>query len=290
MQEMTAEYRGPHTVLVRKNLVNMGISQHIRCIQELANGEFILHAAGDDVSYSDRTAKIAEVIKAGAVKPSLVMSNAHVIDESGNVLGLYSNQSTISAEFHGDPTDFGSIGPAASYVIAKELVTSFLPPMPEIYGEDRVALMRAKLRNGFVYTPDALVKYRISENGVWSSTFLSELSSGEVLNRHVRRAKDYKHIMTQLIIDLDYSSREDKSNIRKKIETVIREKERTITVIEGGFIEGLVVIVAALKSAVAAKELAKIFGIRWFPFLRKIRRVLPRKPAVHPAIQVPFER
>ena len=58
MKKMAEEYDGPHKIILNRNEHNMGISQHMsKCYIELANGEIIIAAHGDDISLPNRTSK-----------------------------------------------------------------------------------------------------------------------------------------------------------------------------------------------------------------------------------------
>ena len=51
MKKMAEKYDGPHRIILNRNEHNMGISQHMsKCYIELANGEIIIVAHGDDIS------------------------------------------------------------------------------------------------------------------------------------------------------------------------------------------------------------------------------------------------
>jgi glycosyltransferase involved in cell wall biosynthesis len=54
MEEMAKNYRGPHTVLVRKTAVNRGTLQHVAEVAQQAKGKLLVLAAGDDVSKPER--------------------------------------------------------------------------------------------------------------------------------------------------------------------------------------------------------------------------------------------
>lgn len=57
MKQMVDEYKGPHKVVLNRNETNLGITRHMnRAYLELANGEIIVAAHGDDVSKPERTA------------------------------------------------------------------------------------------------------------------------------------------------------------------------------------------------------------------------------------------
>ena len=49
-------YKGPHKVILNRNNPNLGIREHCnKLLYELAKGEYILLAAGDDISAPERT-------------------------------------------------------------------------------------------------------------------------------------------------------------------------------------------------------------------------------------------
>lgn len=57
MKQMADEYEGPHKVVLNRNETNLGITRHMnKAYLELANGEIIIAAHGDDVSKPERTA------------------------------------------------------------------------------------------------------------------------------------------------------------------------------------------------------------------------------------------
>lgn len=285
MSEMVEAYNGPHRIKLIRNEQNRGISLHVRHIHEIANGEIIIHAAGDDISYPTRTTKTVQAFSKGDIKPSLVMANAHVIDDSGDIIGVYSKENDYIQEINGDPNDFSSYGAAATYAISRDLVKCFAAPIPEIYGEDRLLLIRAKLKNGYVYSPEFFVKYRISESGVWSSTFILYLSNKELIDRQKRRANDYIYIMYQLLMDLDASDRVDKVKLAENAVQVINGKKIIIDVLRNGFVKGYFSILNAAPDNIDKNELLRLFVIKWFPFVRKIKRIIFKKKQLHPAIK-----
>ncbi len=54
MQEMAASYTGLHQVIARQTAVNVGLSAHLDEVAALARGEWIVIAAGDDISLPER--------------------------------------------------------------------------------------------------------------------------------------------------------------------------------------------------------------------------------------------
>ena len=55
MQEIASQYKGPHQITLNRNQSNQGIGGHINKLMLLTKGEFIVIAAGDDISMPERT-------------------------------------------------------------------------------------------------------------------------------------------------------------------------------------------------------------------------------------------
>lgn len=293
IQEIAGAYSGPHNIRLNRNANNMGISRNVQYVHGIARGEYIIHAAGDDISYPERTTKVVEAFQAESPVPSLVMSNAHVIDEDGTILGLFSAPDQPVREIDSSPTDFTSIGGAGTYAIHRSLVATFPPPAREIYGEDRILLIRAKLMAGTAYIPDILVQYRVSRYGVWSSGFIGTLRTEELLQRQLNRAQDYIYILKQAIDDVRRVGHVRAELIINEMEAISRVKRNWVAVLSGSFATSSRGLVAELARGTATAELAKLYLMRWFPFLRRAKlRVSAlfgqtREASQHPAIQVP---
>lgn len=60
MQEMAANYRGPHAVRAVQTPRNLGLIQHVLLRGREARGEVVVVAAGDDISKPNRTAVLVE--------------------------------------------------------------------------------------------------------------------------------------------------------------------------------------------------------------------------------------
>jgi hypothetical protein len=77
------DYRGDHKILLQRNSTNLGIGNFNR-MMELAAGEFIVIAHGDDVSYPQRVERLVSTWLSSEV--SLVSSNGTLISEWGEDL------------------------------------------------------------------------------------------------------------------------------------------------------------------------------------------------------------
>lgn len=61
MRQMAAAYHGPHRVLLNRNESNLGLVKHVNRVMDLASGELIVAAAGDDVSMPERCTRTYEL-------------------------------------------------------------------------------------------------------------------------------------------------------------------------------------------------------------------------------------
>src|SRR4051812_14586565 len=55
IREVASAYSGPHLVRVNRTARNCGLCQHVNQVAELARGELIIVAAGDDISLPERS-------------------------------------------------------------------------------------------------------------------------------------------------------------------------------------------------------------------------------------------
>jgi glycosyltransferase involved in cell wall biosynthesis len=61
MQEMAAAYTGPHKIRLNRNTSNLHIGGHINAVMQIATGDLVVIAAGDDISIPQRTLRNFEV-------------------------------------------------------------------------------------------------------------------------------------------------------------------------------------------------------------------------------------
>lgn len=273
IQEIVAGYTGLHKVIINKNMKNMGISKHVRYIDEIAKGEIIIHAAGDDISYPDRSSKLVQAFLNEKIRPSLLTSNAHIINESGDIIGLLNKPLEIIRELNTDPMDSPLTGGACTFAISKELVDAFAPPLDGIYGEDRLLMFRAKLLNGTLYIPDILVKYRISRFGVWSSAFMVNLEIKDLLQRQESRARDFLLFFQQASADIKSVRHTNSFNILARLEELSRMKNNWVGVMSNGLLGSSVCLFKELKHGSLTFELFKIYTFRWFPIIRTLKLI-----------------
>lgn len=167
MQEMVAGYAGPHRIILNRNPVNVGVGQHVNRVVELASGELIVGAAGDDVSRRDRVTETMHVWLQGGKKATSIYSAVEFIDELGNSLGIRSRYQAEAGNL-GKVSEH-HIGPyGASHAFCRQLMARFEKMSDAVINEDQVIGFRSALVGALSYIDKPLVKYRIHGSSLCS--------------------------------------------------------------------------------------------------------------------------
>ena len=157
-KSVVAEYRGNHRVILRRNDSNMGINPHINIAVKETTGEFVVIAAGDDVSLPDRTEKLVRQWQSGA---SGVFSNALLIDAKGNSKGHFVRTGYKHKEDWREMVLSGTHGAwGCTFSWEKKVFDVFGNMQENILGEDAVIPFRCALLKGVAYIDEPLVHYR----------------------------------------------------------------------------------------------------------------------------------
>lgn len=81
-REMVANYRGPHSVSVRRNARNLGVAGHVNVTVPLTRGDIVVMMAGDDISCPGRVAAILDAFRRRP-QAMVLSSDFQGIDERG---------------------------------------------------------------------------------------------------------------------------------------------------------------------------------------------------------------
>lgn len=191
IESVVERYTGPHSVHINVNPINLGISEHVNQAFKIAKGEFIVFAAGDDISFPRRVCVIADRWCALDKKVSAIYSGAKLIDENGKEHGLLKVAlSDIELNTHSLITykpksgTFLLIGACAAY--AANLNHKFGDLLPNVNVEDIPLTIRASLTGGIIYIDETLLFYRQNVS-VW----LPRKLKNESFCRHRQRVLHY---------------------------------------------------------------------------------------------------
>ncbi|KND59773.1 hypothetical protein BVER_02861 [Candidatus Burkholderia verschuerenii] len=154
------DYRGPHTVRLFRNEVNLGISAHLSALVARTSGEMLFIAAGDDISRPERVERVMRVWLDSGKRHDLIATDLQDLDRDGTAhdvlrvtdLDGYRSFEAWSSE---RPHLVG-----AAHAWARRLFDAFGPIAPGIYGEDQIMAFRAIMSHGAHTLHEPLVLYR----------------------------------------------------------------------------------------------------------------------------------
>jgi hypothetical protein len=176
MRELAAAYPGPHHVVLNRNPTRRSIGGHINRIVDLARGELIVAAAGDDVSLPQRTAAVYEAWERSGRKSTSIHSDIIQIDERGNPMDrIFSStcdaQTAEMAEQRAEPLAYvQSLEPivfGCAHAFAPRLFREFGALPADVIHEDNALVFRSILAGQMTYIREALVKYRVHRDNVY---------------------------------------------------------------------------------------------------------------------------
>lgn len=160
MQRAVAGYTGPHQVRLNRNETNLGIGAHLSALAQMARGDLLVVAAGDDVSLPQRCEKLVEAWLAHERRPDLLASALADLDSEGQVHGEIVPSDlaayTSLAQWAAQPPFV--VGAAQAWT--KRLFDRFGPLPPGTVAEDLVMVFRAIGSGGAITLREPLVQYR----------------------------------------------------------------------------------------------------------------------------------
>lgn len=200
MKRMAKAYSGPHAIILNRNEPNLGLISHFNKIMlELAHGQLVVIAAGDDISIPSRTDTLVRSWKAFGRKAYAISSRRIIIDENDNVLGTSSEFKTgLSEETLFDILNFrfhNLFGATMAY--HRDIFTSF-EPLTLACTEDISTCIRARILGSLLVVNELLVKYRRS------SSSLTSMSSPR--RSYLRNIHAHKMYWQQALIDLSHDT------------------------------------------------------------------------------------
>ncbi len=160
MQQVAAEYKGPHRIVLNRNPRNLGIGGHINKVVELCDSEIIVASAADDISYPER---VSTQVKTFMDNPSasLVWSAFDLIDEEGKPLDSKWHQLKIQPGLNSvSRNEYWITGCGMAF--KKSIFQAFGPMDPRCFYEDVIIAFRAILTGDIIRIDKPLLAYRSS--------------------------------------------------------------------------------------------------------------------------------
>ncbi len=161
MAEMARTYKGPHIVRLNRNDVNLGITRHMnKAYLELATGEIIVAAHGDDRSIPERTSISYDFL---AAHPNVTAVSLSMKSINSRGERISTDDACVDAIKYYDFYSGGNI-PAPSRAFYKSVMTTFGPLSDTCPTEDELITTRALMMGSNAFLPDIGVYYRKHNN------------------------------------------------------------------------------------------------------------------------------
>lgn len=163
IEELIQNYNGSAKIVINKNSENIGITCHVNKVLKMASGEFIVMAAGDDISKPNRTEFLVSAWLDTGKADCSIFTNAIVINDQSVQLGVYFENPTPSLnvnEFIKTKTCW--VG-GFSHGFSMKLYTKYGSITSETFQEDGAISFRALLNSGIKYFEEITVFYRRHE-------------------------------------------------------------------------------------------------------------------------------
>jgi glycosyltransferase involved in cell wall biosynthesis len=172
IEKRIKDYHGPHAVRINRNRHNLGIGGNVNRAVEMCSGEFVVGAAGDDVSLPNRADVICKAWEESDRQATSIYSSYYELSKDGDIKA-YGGLRDISSirrimPMEGDMLSFLSRkSPAvfgSTHAWSPKLFNYFGPLTADL--EDLVLSFRTLAIGKMIYINEPLVKYRKHENNV----------------------------------------------------------------------------------------------------------------------------
>ena len=153
-------YRGPHRLVVNRNVTNLGVGGNINQAVSLSHGDLLVIAAGDDVSLPQRCAHLAEAWEHSGRRLDLIASPLIDMDAHGGLHGVIrparlQDLSTPDLWLTRRPHVVG-----AAQAWTRRAYEHFGPLPKGVVAEDLIMVFRAVCLGGALTLDKPLVQYR----------------------------------------------------------------------------------------------------------------------------------
>lgn len=198
MQEMAAEYKGPHRVMLQRNNSNEGLARHINKIIRLSVGKIISWAAGDDIAMPNRTSQFVSKLQESNNYVG-VHSNIDEIDLRGEYIKLRYHSFGNRKQMLNDVFKYGLSVITQSHAFRREVFDVYGPLEDEVTNEGIVMAFRELTLGEVAFIKQSLTKYRIG-SGV--STYSGYELERRKIDEPIKITRWYLTAYKQIFVDL----------------------------------------------------------------------------------------
>lgn len=183
IKELGSQYTGSATIVMRRNLNNCGLSQHINEVVGLATGEVILICAGDDIAAPDRATISADYFSRDNTLSALSLA-ARVINDQGEVV----RDHVSTADKLVDRFEYWEgkcphpHGAARAY--HRKVFELFGPLHPECPTEDTPLLLRSMLVGKVLQSGKRGLDYRKHDGSLSTPASISRMNLEDIFSQY----------------------------------------------------------------------------------------------------------
>lgn len=188
-----------HNVLLRKNKTNLGIGAHVNELVNVASGDVVIAAAGDDISMPGRVTEIVKIFKDNPAAMS-VWSAADYIDDSGCLLSK--NFPCFNGSYSIDQMVWDKLPVIGATHAWRRKVFDFFGPLNDnVMFEDNAISFRSFLLGEVFFINKKLVHYRTHGGNI--TNFVLNRNHADLYQRAAIRSKWALNGVDQRIRDLN---------------------------------------------------------------------------------------
>jgi glycosyltransferase involved in cell wall biosynthesis len=174
MEELAASYQGSHKVILNRNEENLGIAGHANRVMEMSTGEWIVFAAGDDISLPGRVSTTLRVAEQYPDAYS-VMLGVTVLGEGRSAPVVLERVTRFPDTLKRE----NGVTVGASHACRRESYSMF-GPIPEGVWEDTTLGFRSGLLGSIVSSGEVGVRYRLHSESITSSQILGHFGLPQI--------------------------------------------------------------------------------------------------------------
>lgn len=181
-------YCGPHKVVLNRNSTNIGLSDHFNKIMDLATGEIVVVAAGDDISVPNRVSKTIQIFSSHPGATFVSFSDI-TIDKEGEIISqpnIIHGGCVNTLSLHKYLIGHNLLLSGASRAYKKRVFEVFGPLNSSCPTEDTPYLLRCLMMGFGVISNDVGIYYRRHEGNLSSEDNIQRLNIEKIKRQYIR--------------------------------------------------------------------------------------------------------
>ena len=276
MRSTVSSCESTHRVVLNRNERNLGLIGHVNSSHDIASGDIIIAAAGDDISHPDRARRIIQLFESS--ETMLVHSRVTPIDRDGRPVANVDPRGLFTKSSVPRPLAAAtamSLYVGASSAWSRVLFEKFGPIRNSDAYEDSILGFRAALEGKVAFIDDRLLDYRVggcaSEDHELTATSLREHRQKRLL-KHRRESA----ILDQRLHDCHTFGLDDNDPTIIQVQRALRKSKLAAKLLESkpsaSCIRSQLGLWASVGLRPRFRELAAVFKWRVITFRGSDRR------------------